>query len=258
MTKVDKNNWVKSMENIVSYTPHVREVRGASLAYVFQCHVKVAHIAPGYGTYLNLDKEMIARAPIDVKKLNLKMTQDSLDRAYLSHQCEKFKVDNILVYQTLLKAIIDTNAYVYTKQRRSMQVGQSAYFDVHKHCLGHDHVVRQDKDAQTKLQTSHYDGERKGWDWDKYVTLHKEQHAIMGSLTDYGYSGMDNGAKVCHFLQGIKITELEAAVNVVWAQPEKYGTDFDVTVSSLGQMVIKKAVKCNLSYYIDQELGSEA
>ena len=49
-------------------------------------------------------------------------------------------------------------------------------------------------------RNSHYDGEQKGWDWDKYVALHKEQHAIIVSLTDYGYSGMDNGAKVCNFL----------------------------------------------------------
>ena len=51
---------------------------------------------------------------------------------------------------------------------------------------------------------------------------------------------MDNGTKVCHFLQGIKSPELEAAVNVVCTQPEKYGTDFDATVSYLDQMVTKK------------------
>ena len=68
----------------------------------------------------------------------------------------------------------------------------------------------------------------------------QEQHAIMESPSDFGYSGMDNGTKVCHFLQGIKFTELEAAVNVVWAQPEKYGTDFDATMSCLGQTAMKK------------------
>ena len=33
---------------------------------------------------------------------------------------------------------------------------------------------------------------------------------------------------------------MEAAVNVVWAQLEKYGMDFDATVLYHGQMVIKK------------------
>ena len=62
----------------------------------------------------------------------------------------------------------------------------------------------------------------------------------MENLIDYGYRRMDNGIKVCHFLQGIKITELEAAVNVVWTQPKKYGTDFNVTMYYLGQMVMKE------------------
>ena len=116
------------------------------------------------------------------------------------------------------------------------------FFDIHKHFLCPDPVARQATDAEGKLQISHDDGERNSWDWDKCVVLHKEQHAIIESLTDYGYSGLDNGPKVCHFLQGIKSPELEAAVNVVCAKPGKYGMDFDAVVSYLGQMVTKKGV----------------
>ena len=64
----------------------------------------------------------------------------------------------------------------------------------------------------------------------------------MESLTDYGYCGIDNDTKVHHILQGIKSPELKAAVNVVCAQPEKYGTDFDTVASYLGQMVTKKSL----------------
>ena len=62
----------------------------------------------------------------------------------------------------------------------------------------------------------------------------------MESLVDYGYSRMDDGTQVHHFLQGLMSTELEAVVNFVWAQPEKYDKDFDATVSYLGQMVMRK------------------
>ena len=97
-------------------------------------------------------------------------------------------------------------------------------------------------EAEGKLQNSDYDCERKMWDWDKYVTPHKEQHAIMKTLTDYECSGIDNSTKVCHFLQGIKSPELEAVVNVVHAQSEKFGKDFDATVSYLGQLVMKRSL----------------
>ena len=45
-----------------------------------------------------------------------------------------------------------------------------------------------------------------------------------------------------NFLQGIKCPESEAVVNVVCAQSEKYGTDFDAIISYLGQMVMKKGL----------------
>ena len=61
----------------------------------------------------------------------------------------------------------------------------------------------------------------------------------MESLEDCGYSIMDNGTKVCHFFQGIKLHELEAVVNVIHAPPENYDTDFDTTMSYLGKMVMK-------------------
>ena len=35
--------------------------------------------------YLNLDEEMFARVPMINAKLNLKMTQDGLDRVYLNY-----------------------------------------------------------------------------------------------------------------------------------------------------------------------------
>ena len=76
------------MENIVLLLKIMRGMRGTLLAYVVQHHIKVAHISPGYGAYLNLDKEMIARAPIVDARSNLKMTQETLDRACLSYQID--------------------------------------------------------------------------------------------------------------------------------------------------------------------------
>ena len=70
----------------------------------------------------------------------------------------------------------------------------------------------------------------------------------MERLTDYGYSGMDNGTKVHHFFQGIKSNESDAVVNDVWAQQEKYGMDFDAPVFYLGQMVTKKGTSIQSVY----------
>ena len=173
---------------------------------------------------------------------NLRLSQDSLERVYVDHQADTFNVDNAMVYQIFSKMFTDMDAFVYVKQRRGTQDSQAVFFNVHKHFLYPDHMARQAAGAERKVQNSHYDGERKTLDWEKYVALHKELHIIMESLTDYGYSGMDNGIKVRHFLQGIKSPEFEAVVNVVCAQLEKYDMDFDAVVFYLGQMVTKKGL----------------
>ena len=55
------------------------------MVYVVQRYVKVAHIPPGSGANLNLDKEIITRAPIIDTRSNLRLNQDSLHWVYVSH-----------------------------------------------------------------------------------------------------------------------------------------------------------------------------
>ena len=122
---------------------------------------------------------MIARAPIVDSKSNLKMNQEALNKVYLHYQCDTFKIDNALVYQILLKMLMEMDIYVYMKQRKSTQDGQAVFFHIPNHFMAL--TLWQEK----KLQTSHYDGEMKGWDWVKYGALNKEQHAIIESVKDY-------------------------------------------------------------------------
>ena len=102
------------MKNIVLHLKLMRGMTRIPLAYVVRHHVKVAHILPGYGDYLDLD-DMINRAPIVNSKSNLRLTQETLDRAHLSHQVDTFKINNAMVYQILSKVFIDMDPFVYVK-----------------------------------------------------------------------------------------------------------------------------------------------
>ena len=102
--KADKNNWAKMMKNIVLHLKLMREVTGVLLAYMVWHIIKVAHIPPGH------EEEMIARAPMVNAELNIKMTQETLERVYLNYQCDTFKIDNALVYQLLTMIFMNTNA----------------------------------------------------------------------------------------------------------------------------------------------------
>ena len=98
---------------------------------------------------------------------------------------------------------MDMGAYVYMKQKKIIQDSLTVFFDIHQQFFGPDHVAWQAAKAERILQISYYDGEKREWDWDKYVALLKEQHKIMKSA-DHGYNDIDEGTKVCYFYKGIK------------------------------------------------------
>ena len=75
------------------------------MAYVALHHIKLAHILPVYDAYLNLDEEMIAKAPIVDGKSNLKLNQENLNIVYLDYQCDTFKVNNALVCEILIRCL---------------------------------------------------------------------------------------------------------------------------------------------------------
>ena len=62
----------------------------------------------------------------------------------------------------------------------------------------------------TKLQTFTYDGDRKNFNFDKYVTLHVEEHNLHADLTEYGVSALDESMKILWFQNGIRCPALDA------------------------------------------------
>ena len=212
---------MKPMEAIMLHLKLVRGVWGVLLAHVVRQHVKVKHILHGHDAYLNFDEEMIIQAWIVDKSSNLQKNKNWLDMKHVNIQCDTFNIDKAFKYHMLSKIVTDMDD-LYIKQMKSSLGGQDILLDVHQQILCTDHVARKATEAGTKLQNSHGDGKKKGWDWDKHVTLHKELYTIMEGLVDHGYIGIEDGTKVCHFLQEIRNTELEAVVNLVWVQPQKY------------------------------------
>ena len=73
---------------------------------------------------------------------NLKLTQECLDKAFLSYQCDTFKIANVLVYHFLSRVFMDMDAGVYMKQRKSVQDCSTVIFDIHNWFCYPDHVDR--------------------------------------------------------------------------------------------------------------------
>ena len=62
--------------------------------------------------------------------------------------------------------------------------------------LGQNYVNMTASEAEMALQMSTCDGEKRAWNWEKYVADYVKYHIILGNLMEYGYQGLDPGSKV--------------------------------------------------------------
>jgi hypothetical protein len=76
--------------------------------------------------------------------------------------------------------------------------------------LGGDRIISTGSTIVAKLQTFSYDGDRKNFNFDKYVTLHIEQHNLHADLTKYGVTPLDKSFTILWFQNGIKCSALDA------------------------------------------------
>ena len=77
---------------------------------------------------------------------------------------------------------------------------------------------------------ANYSGEKCNWNFEKYVKLHKNQHAILEGLVEHGYAGIDARLKVQHLRKGIKTTAFDT-VKMRIISDATLCTDFDACVN---------------------------
>ena len=65
-------------------------------------------------------------------------------------------------------------------------------------------------------------GEKKAWNWKKYVAQHVKYNIILRNLMEYGYQVFDPGLKVQYLLNGIRYDKLSNAHTIVRVHPDKY------------------------------------
>jgi hypothetical protein len=80
------------------------------------------------------------------------------------------------------------------------------------------------------------------WTWKKYVQIHAEQHAVLNGLTDYGYSGIDNGTKVRTLMGGIKTDDLDTVKAAVMTSPA-LRTNYPHVVTLYGDFIKQQKIE---------------
>jgi hypothetical protein len=96
--------------------------------------------------------------------------------------------------------------FVYIKPDLRTRNGRDAYVLLFDHFIGPNNAGNMSSEAETKLTSALYNGEKKRFTWETYVRIHTEQNSVLNGLKDYGYAGIDDSLKVRHLLKGIKTT----------------------------------------------------
>ena len=65
-----------------------------------------------------------------------------------------------------------------------------------------------------------YRGEPRRWNFEKFVTAHKQHHQILEGLMEHRYKGINERAKVRHLMAGIKDPTLTVGKSQILATPD--------------------------------------
>ena len=121
-----------------------------------------------------------------------------------------FVTDNKMLFDKLAELTREHECWTYIKPDARARNGRVAYMALKNHYLGPNNIGNMAATAEYKLVNATYRGEGRLWDFERYATLHKEQHTVLEGLKEYGYAGMDEGSKTKHLLAGINTTALDS------------------------------------------------
>jgi hypothetical protein len=225
--EINKKDWPRTPEKIREYLASQYGVTGATLDYVVRAEIAVKpEEEDPPENYETVDQEMTARAP---------------------HTGRPFVNDRRKVLDIMSNICGKHSFFVYIKPALRTRNGRDAYMLLFDHFFGPNNVGNMASEAETRLTSTLYNGEKKRFTWETYVSIHTEQHSVLNGLKDYGYAGIDDSSKVRHLLKGIKTTDLDVCKARVMASPS-LRDDFAATVELYSTFIKKlKAEKPQLN-----------
>ena len=215
--EIPNKNWPRNIESLEEFLRGCLGVTGIPLAYVVRSSLDP--VDEPAGGWSSRQDELINRAPIVVP--------NSDPVAYN----QNFLTDRIKVWELLSTITRDLDyCWSYVKPAQRTRDGRKAFIGLKDHYLGQNYVDTMASKAEAKLQTTSYHGEKRNFTFEKFVRTHVDQHAILETLVEYGYNGIDARSKVRYLNAGIKTKALDSVKTQIMATPS-LRSDFDACVN---------------------------
>lgn len=195
--EIEGDDWPKIIDTLLEYFGACLGVTKLPLAYVLRESLDPTP-RPADGWSSN-EAQMIARGPI--------VTNPGAAGAPI--YTTDFQADNKTVWLLLASICREHSCWAYLRQHQRKQNGRAAFQALVSHYLGSNNVNTMSARAMNKLINTTYNGERRRWNWESFVRVHVEQHAILEDLKIHGHCGIDEGSKVRFLMAGVRTTELD-------------------------------------------------
>jgi hypothetical protein len=106
--------------------------------------------------------------------------------------------------------------YIYIKGASTAKDVREAFYLLYLGANNVDNVVTA---AEEQLQSTRYSGDKRNFDFEKFVWIHTEQHSVLNDLMEHGYSGIDESSKVRLLLDGITVSNYDVVKSQMLARP---------------------------------------
>jgi hypothetical protein len=176
--------------------------------------------------YPTIDAKLSARAAIrrsDMTHAQLARALDVLEEK--GPFTQTFVQDSAKVYEILHTVWGTSQSWTHARAAaEKTKNGRKAYRTLHAQLLGGQQLIASGSAIMTKLQSLRFDGERRGFPFDKYVALHVQGHVEHDDLHQYGVKPLTDALKILWSHNGITDKGLDAVRASINANPTSFTT----------------------------------
>jgi hypothetical protein len=237
---LDLHSAAKAFSDLLIILGKMRGIAGHPLSYVPCPTLKGPHNAdiddktedpPPFGQpgspYVSIDNKLCHRAPILLIDLTHTELSQSLETLKSDGPFEpSFLANMVTVYSVLHACWGKSSWWSHVKKFSKTKKGSQVYQTLHTLLLGKQQVVLTGNAIATRLQSFRYEGDRKNFNFDKYVNLYVGQRNQHADLQEYGVARFAENLKTLWLQDGIGETSLNAVKASINANRANF-TDFD-------------------------------
>ena len=208
-------NWQKNVEKIQEWFRGYLGCTGVPLAYVIRESHAIPEGPDPKDNYPTVEDEMIMRAP---------------HRDAEGHFTEEYKKDRDKVWVMMVQLCREHVCWVFIKKAQRARDGHAAYWMLYNNYLGPNNTGNMASQAEDKLRSLTYQGEKKRFNFEKFIRLQTENFQVLNDLKKYGHAGVDEASKVRQLVKSIKTTALDPVKTRIISE-DKLKEDYEKSVS---------------------------